>query len=171
MSDTQSYTPSLAGQAHACRRNSQRTGNVRSNTTCGAAGERITRSMWLFLLLDLSCVWFRTLFHCAFARSVKLHFIMVQRDMTILSGKVSAGCSSHVHVCPPEHADNLQMVSFVSSSHTHSVFWFFVCYCWWNIRLPVVYFIQIESLVKSVGPAHCVSNAEITGDVQFCLKC
>lgn len=45
-------------------------------------------------------------FHCAFAGSVKLHFIMVQRDMTILSGKVAAGCSSHVHVCPPEHADN-----------------------------------------------------------------
>lgn len=35
----------------------------------------------------------------------------------------------------------------------------------------MVYFIQIESLVKSVGPAHGGSKPEITGDVQFCLKC
>lgn len=38
------------------------------------------------------------------------------------------------------------------------------------MRLPAVYFIQIESLVKSAGPAHRVSKPEITGGVQFCLK-
>lgn len=61
---TQTYTPSLAGQAHACRRDSRGKGNVRSATTCGvlAAGERKTCLMWLWLLLDRSCVWFRTLF-------------------------------------------------------------------------------------------------------------
>lgn len=62
-------------------------------------------------------------------------------------------------------------MSFVSSNHAHSIIWFFACYCWWNIRLPVVYFNQIERLVKSVGAAHRVSKPQITGDVQFCLKC
>lgn len=97
----------MAGQAHACRQPSRGKGNVRSTTTCGglAAGERITALMWLYLLVDRSCVWFRTLFTVLFAERVKLPSSMVQRDMTIQSGKVAAGFCSHVCVCPLEHGD------------------------------------------------------------------